>query len=295
MAPQTITLWSSLVKTSAKREIICPPGLDVTREQFASALKAKLAANQLPASAELVRVNWDETGTVQDLVVVRYAGNDSKSDVLRFAVGLEQLGRFAYLEKKVLLTPPRLHKVRGEKTILKEKDIDSGSGSFGILMLVAGIVSLGVVVLAIQSDVWWQGFAAMICGLGGLIWIVIGIGGILKGMASISKNSKAERENAIIREKNKEIEAWNAAAKQERESLARNLDNWQTQVLQVAYLGQSNDVFGRWTSAISTTIDQVIHDLFIARQAQASAWDEQQRTKEEIEKELQRRRQEAFS
>lgn len=295
MTPQTITLWSSLIKSSAKREIACPPGLDVTREQFANALKAKIGANQLPASAELVRVNWDETGTVQDLVLVRYAGNDSKADVLRFAVGLEQLGRFAYLEKKVLLAPPSLHKVRAERNVLTEKNISTGSGSWGVGMLVIGIVLLAVVYFSVMSNEWWAGFAALICGPSGLVAVIAGVGGIIAGLASISKNNKAKKENAIIKEQNRETEAWNAEARRERESLTNNLDNWQAQVLQVAYLGQSNDVFGRWTSAISTTIDQVIHDLFIARQAQASAWDEQQRSKEEIEKELQRRRQEAFS
>lgn len=290
-----ITLWSSLVKTSAKREITCPPGLDVTREQFAGALKAKIGANQLPASAELVRVNWDETGTVQDLVLVRYAGNDSKSDVLRFAVGLEQLGRFAYLEKKVLLAPPSLHKVRAERNVLTEKNISTGSGSWGVGLLIVGAVLLGLVALALEGNNLGSALAVLFLGPSGVMAVIAGVVGIFIGLASIPKNNKAQSENAIIREKNREIQAWNAAAKQERESLARNLDNWQTQVLQVAYLGQSNDVFGRWTSAISTTIDQVIHDLFIARQAQASAWDEQQRTKEEIEKELQRRQQEAFS
>lgn len=289
MPHQTVTLWSSLIKSSAKREIACPPGLDVTREQFASALKAKIEANQLPASAELVRVNWDETGTVQDLVLVRYAGNDSKSDVLRFAVGLEQLGRFAYLEKKVLLAPPRLHKVRAEKKLLTEKGTDWFSPSIGVIALIAGIA---LVAVGGGLTSWGGDFFTIVCTAPGVIALVVGIIALISSAVS---NSKARDEDTNTRAKNKEIEAWNAKARQERESLTNNLDNWQAQVLEVAYLGRANDVFGRWTSAISTTIDQVIHDLFIARQAQASAWDEQQRSKEEIEKELQRRRQEAFS
>lgn len=289
MAPQTITLWSSLIKSSAKREIACPPGLDVTREQFANALEARIGANQLPATTELVRVNWDETGTVQDLVVVRYVGNDSKSDVLRFAVGLEQLGRFAYLEKKVLLTPPSLHKVRAERQLLVEQGIDNSSVVLGLLASIAGVV---MIVLGLSAGDWGGGFLTFVCGGLGLIVLISGLVMVIPAQSS---NFKAETENATIREKNKETEAWNAEARRERESLTNNLDNWQARVLEVAYLGRANDVFGRWTSAISTTIDQVIHDLFIARQAQASAWDEEQRTKEEIEKELQRRRQEAFS
>lgn len=289
MTLQSVTLWSSLIKSSAKREISCPPGLDVTREQFASALKGKIVANQLPATADLVRVNWDETGTAQELILIRHSSADQKSDVLRFAVGLEQLGRFAYIEKKVLLTPPSLHKVRDEKKLVPEKGSDHFSPLVGIAAIVAGFLLL----LVGQAVTDWGGdVGVLFCSAPGVIALVLGV---IMLLVSLARNSKAGSEDAVIRKKNEEIRAWNATAKNERESLARNLDNWQAQVLQVAYLGQSNDMFGRWISAISTTIDQVIQELFIDRQAQASVWDEQQRSKEEIEKELQRRRQEAFS
>ena len=118
MTTKVVTLWSFLTQSSAKREIVCPDTLRVTVEEFAGELKARLKANQLPADAELVQVNWDDTHTTQQLILVRYTGNQASANVLQYAVGLEQLGNFAYLEKKIYLVPPRLPKLMQTKSKL---------------------------------------------------------------------------------------------------------------------------------------------------------------------------------
>ena len=69
---------------------------------------------------------------------------------------------------------------------------------------------------------------------------------------------------------------------------------WQEETLELAYVAQTTDEFGRWTSAISTTIDQVVQKLFIDRDAQTKQWQEEQKSQDEIEKELERRNAELF-
>ena len=103
MSLKDVTLWSFLTQSSAKQEIVCPKDLRVTIEEFAEELTYQLNDNQLPASAELTLVNWDDTNTKQKLILVRYTDNQASTNVLQFAVALEQLGRFAYVEKKVYL------------------------------------------------------------------------------------------------------------------------------------------------------------------------------------------------
>ena len=108
MTPTQITLWSWLIKSETKKEFFCPPGLEVTNEQLAAELKAQVDANRLPAEVKLYEVNWDDTNTKQTRAMVRYIGPDAKADVLRFLIGIDQMGNFSYVEQKSLLRPPDL-------------------------------------------------------------------------------------------------------------------------------------------------------------------------------------------
>ena len=129
MSLKEVTLWSFLTQSSAKQEIVCPKDLRVTIEEFAEELTYQLNDNQLPASAELTLVNWDDTNTKQKLILVRYTDNQASTNVLQYSVGLEQLGKFAYLEKRVFLNPPKLPPlIKGKSRIqYTEKEKEDGS------------------------------------------------------------------------------------------------------------------------------------------------------------------------
>ena len=77
-----------------------------------------------------------------------------------------------------------------------------------------------------------------------------------------TENERIDSSNKVIDENNKEIkcqnnklETWNRK-KQEIDVLWHwILERWHSETLDVTYLSKANDIFGRRTSAISTTID----------------------------------------
>lgn len=238
MALKQVTLWSWLTKSETKREFFCPPGLEVTNEELAEELRARLQVNRLPAEVELCEVNWDDTGTKQIRAMVRYVGTDAKADVLRFLIGTDQMGNFAYVEQKSLLRPPdSLIPITDDNSMSASRTpLDDANGLFDL-------ITLGVATFALERQQ--------------------------------TKRKKAE----AARQKKAWDEAW---------------DTWRKQTLEVAYLSKTDDVFGRFTMALTSTVDDVLKRLFIDQQAELRRQAESQQTQEEIEKELEKRRAEAF-
>ena len=281
MATKDITLWSFLTQSSAKQEIFCSDELRVSIEEFAQELIARLKANKLPATAELVTVNWDDTNRTQPLILVRYTGTQVTTDVLQYAVGLEQLGNFAYLEKKTYLFPPKLPKITNLQKPKKSSDHD-----YTVLLLLFGIVCLIFTIgfSFFAFGLQWHGMQILLPLLIVLIALLsttVFIYRAIKGIIRIRKETL-----------NKEI--WNRTKEQTDIRLAQIMARWQEETLELAYVAQTTDEFGRWTSAISTTIDQVVQKLFIDRDAQTKQWQEEQKSQDEIEKELERRNAELF-
>ncbi len=274
MAINQITLWSWLIKSETKEEFRCPPGLRVTNQEFTTELARQIQANQLPAQVELCEVNWDDTNTKQTRAVVRYTGSDARTDVVRLLVGVDQLGNFAYVERKSYLRPPQLPKTPRER---KETAISSAIGcAGGIGIIVSGIflILLGLLAVSVQGSTW----PIFLCFAPGILAVIFAI------WMLISED----------KEKN-EAQAWNAAASEEQAAWDKTWDSWQREVLRAAYLSKTDDVFGRFTSAVSSCVDDVVKVLFVDRNAELRNKTERAQTQEAIEKELQRRRSEAFS
>ena len=72
------------------------------------------------------------------------------------------------------------------------------------------------------------------------------------------------------------------------------MSNWYKDTLEAARLARADDVFGRFTLALTSTVKQVIGTLFEDRQAELRERTEKERTQKEIEEELERRKQEGF-
>lgn len=236
MALKQITLRSWLTKSETKKEFFCPPGLEVTNEELAAELTARLQANRLPAEVELCEIDWDDTGTKQTRAMVRYVGPDAKVDVVRFLVGVDQMGNFAYVEQKNILRPPDLPVVPRER-----KTNPWEVGNMGCIILALFIVPI-------------------------FLYFI----------------------------KQSEVDAWNAEADREKKEWEEAWENWRKQTVEVAYLAKTDDVFGRFAMALTSTVDDVLQRLFIDQQAELRRQAETQQTQEEIEKELQKRRAEAF-
>lgn len=272
MARNQVTLWSWLTKSETKEEFRCPPGLQVTNEELTNELSRQVRANNLPAQVELCEVNWDDTNTRQTRAMVRYTGPDAKTDVVRMLVGVDQMGNFAYVERKTYLKPPTLPAApRGRKD---EIGTWVGGGSAAFLIGVAVMLFIFAAIFGlISGDV----SVALFCAVPGGVLLLI-------GLAIQSKTNKTEQE----------ISGWNKQAKAENVAWDQAWSSWRKEVVQAAYLARTDDVFGRFTSAISATVDDVIQTLFVDRNAELRRKTEHEQTQEAIEKELERRRAEAF-
>lgn len=288
-APMIVELNSAFTQSEAKRQIVCPPDLAVTPKEFYEAFAAQLAHNRLPARATLQQVSWDHGQRPQEMILVAFTGDEAPTDIVRLVVGFKQMGNFVYVERMLTFLPPSLPKVRNRREPLRLKEANSdiiADLGCGVLGIAGGILLLLGIIIANLS-----GGDAGVCVVPGIILIAITIA-IVSG--DRSRKANIEKENAEITAQNQEIAAWNQLAENEEKRLSVVVDRWSTKIGQYFYLSQIDDVFGRWISAISLTLDQVIKHLFVGRQAQADAWDIQQKTQQEIEQQMQKLRENAM-
>jgi len=261
---KTITLWSWLTKREAKNEIACPPDLHVDNEQFAEALAKQVETNRLPAEVVLCEVDWDDTNTKQTRILVRHTGEGASTDIVQFLVGVDQMGNFTYVEEKLYLRPPEL----------PTTPRDQKSGGMDTALAVA-------------------------LGVGGLIGIMIGLAGADDGTGASLACCAFPGAIAIGvalwqgKERSK-VNQWNEEARTEKGAWDRVWKSWNSEVLEAAYLASTNDVFGRFALALSSTVKQVIKTLFEDHQAELRSRTEQEKTQKEIEEEMEKRRNEAF-
>lgn len=243
-------MWSWLTKSEVKNEIYCPPDLQVSMEEFADALKEQAKADRLPAEIELCEVNWDDTNTKQNRILVRHTGSGASTDVLQFLVGVDQMGNYTYVEEKTFLMPPTLPKFPTQEKPAGKAPV--WALIIAIFFILAGLNTRdGLKFLAIG-------------GIAGLIAIL-----------KIKSNS--------------EIDAWNKNAGEEKKNWDNAWENWRKAKVEVAYLSSTDDIFGRFTLAASSMVKQVINKLFVNRQAELRHREEQHKTQKELEEELEKR------
>lgn len=261
MAVKEVTLWSWLTKHETKKEFTCPPELQVINEDLARELTKQVKANRLPAEVELCEVVWDDTNTKQKRVLVRYTGIEADTDVIRFLVGVDQMGNFAYVEEKIYILPPTLPKTPRER-----KTVDNFPGwpvAIAIIGIPIGLASIS------QAET-----TLFICGLPGLIAAIIAYF-IITGI--------------------QQANAWNSEASSEQQAWDTIWNSWHKETLEAAYLSKRDDVFGRFTLAMSSTTDQVLQVLFLDREAKLRRQTASEQTQTDIEKELERRKEEFFN
>ena len=283
MTKKKITLWSWLTKQDTKTEFLCPPGHTVTNEELAEELARQAQNNGLPARVELYEVNWDDTDTKQDRVLIRYTGSDTATDIIQYLVGVDNMGSFAYVEEKIYLEPPHLPSLpRKKKELGSEPQEPSSNGITLLLLAVLGILGIG---LAIGSG--GEGLDSLCCGLPGLLSLI--------GLFYVNHDGKLQvkKWQHALKEW-REDKAWNDAAEREEKAWLRAWENWYSDTLKVAYQAKRDDVFGRFTLAMSSTIDQVLQRLFIDQEAELRRSTEREQTEKEIAAEMERRQKEMF-
>lgn len=93
-------------KSNFRTSIYTPPGIDiqVSIDEFYEALKTQAALNELPAIIELEDVCWDEYNTPQKQIVIYHDKNELRP--VQIVVGLENVGRYYYVEERVCYALP---------------------------------------------------------------------------------------------------------------------------------------------------------------------------------------------
>lgn len=250
MSLKEVNMWSWLTKSEVKNEIYCPADLQVSMKEFAQELDIQAKADRLPAKIELCNVNWDDTNTKQNRILVSHTGSGASTDVLQFLVGVDQVGNYTYVEEKIFLMPPQL------PIYPRTKKIRQGNPTKAIFTAIIGLL----------------------IGISGTLPQVFVTIGLIAGIF------------AFIRIKaNSETDEWNNQADAEVKNWDETWENWRKATMEVAFLSNTDDIFGRFTRAASSTVKQVIKKLFENRQAEIRHCDEQRKTQKEIEEELQKR------
>ncbi|MDM8528298.1 hypothetical protein QUF58_08790 [Anaerolineales bacterium HSG24] len=255
MTTKQISLWSWLIRWDIRSKIFCPPGLNVTLDQFAAQLSKQIEENELPARVEQYEVSWDIVEATQPRIAVEYTGDDSSTNIIQFLIGIDKMGRFTYVEEKVCFKPPTLPKIPGKKKRMEDGLNILGSPFFWF------VVVLGTCAYVVPGIV------------------IILIGGLMDGMGGSNVD---------------EINNWNWQVEQEQKAWDEAINSWLGKIRQTNYLSQTDDIPGRFTEAVSDTVKQVIKTLFEDQQAKLEEREKNERTQQEIEAELEKRRQEGF-
>ena len=71
----------------------------------------------------MLNVTWDNTDLEQKRIIVKYSGDEIKSDkeIVQFLIGLDHFGNYTYIEEKGFLDKPKLPKFPSKKKELFER------------------------------------------------------------------------------------------------------------------------------------------------------------------------------
>lgn len=266
MSQEEVILWSGLIRQEWRKEFHCPGDLLVTNEDFAAALRDEIMTNRIPAQISTRVVNWDGTGKRQTRVLLRYSGTEAETDVVRLLAGVDMMGNYAYVEGKTYFMPPQLPAQPQRK-----RAVPTDWFWVSLLFIVGGILTFGM---------GTAGEFGECCSIPGVIMFGIGVF-MLVYNASLSDQRDQARE-------------WNDISDRAAWDRERAWDRWQREILTSAYLARTDDTLGRFVQAVSSCIDTVTQKLFLDHNAELRKESESERTREEIEQELKKRRAEAF-
>lgn len=101
---ESLVLNSWLVQSERSMHLRCPPGLDVTQDEYLKTLEQTAKELQLPLQLEKVDVTWVDANLEQ----TRIRAKLNTSEPYGLLTGLEYVGRVAFVEQKTYLAPPVL-------------------------------------------------------------------------------------------------------------------------------------------------------------------------------------------
>lgn len=99
MASLSLNSW--LVQSERSIHLKCPPGLNVSQEEYLAALKESAKELELPLELETCNVDWIDANLHQTRIRVKLQSNERYG----LLTGLDYIGRVAFVEQKTYLDP----------------------------------------------------------------------------------------------------------------------------------------------------------------------------------------------
>jgi len=147
---EQLEINSWLVQSERSLHLKCPPGLNVSQEEYLNTLRTTAKELELPLQLETLNINWVDANLHQTRIQAKLNSKE------RFGLltGLDYIGRVAFVEQKTYLDPfdpPVLE----EPSYTAAAAVGIGGLILGVLMMVSGGVTaqcLGLLVLI--AGVW---------------------------------------------------------------------------------------------------------------------------------------------
>jgi len=248
---------SWLIRSGAKTEIYVPPdlGFTVTMDEFASTLAVLCQANHLPTKVTRQTIRWDDSIDTQSRILVEHA--DAKLSAAKLIVGLDQMGSFYYVEEKLCWDLPADLPAAPTRRITDRPSEPKISGLRILLYIVGGIVFIATLI-------------SPLIALGLIIWEFASLPG---------RREKYEQDLAD----------WEATRK-----FDRAVETWLKRISDLDNRSRTDDELGRFHLAMKSTIRQTVQKLFLDRHAELRERHEKEMSRQELEAELEKRKNQGF-
>ena len=164
---ERLTLNSWLVQSERSMHLKCPPGLDVTQDEYLETLRITAKELELPLALEVGDVTWTDASLHQQRIRVKLTAKE------RFGLltGLDYIGRVAFVEQKTYLDP------------LEAPKLESPNYTPAVVVGVVGLAVGGIGVAVGDAGVC---FGPMLANLG------IGVGIKMAGSAAAAPKKKLD-------------------------------------------------------------------------------------------------------
>ena len=232
----TTELWTWL-KQSSKRQHFYVDKVSVTKaDVYFKTLSAKLKQNSVPAVIKKRNIQWDHSDVYKEDYVI--LPTTEEVNPLSCLVQFNCVGKFAFVEEKIFITPPELPKPPMAKKPVNES-LERLSISFaviGLIMMIMGI-RLSAAYSYYNSDL----------SMGNTL-LLFGIVGLLIGFVGLSTIGQTRDHNRKCEAMQK---AWNDA-----------WDTWENNIFLHSFQEDINGQVSRVYDAAFECIKQVNEELF---------------------------------
>lgn len=281
-------LSKGLVRAEGTIEVYCPPemGISVSDAQFSETLIAQAKTNGLPVETQVQHIEWEGTGGAFPHVSMRHT--DPAWRMVQVVVGLRRVGAFHYVEHFLCWVPPELPP-EPKKRVPDIGSTKSLNTQFRALVLAELAGAVGAVLriyyyvnrsrLRGDSSLTFSGDESIYVGLLSVglflaLWLlVVTVRGWRRERANYPENQRLHQATLAF---------------------DQAVNEWTASIRDTDLRSRTDNEFRRFHAAVSGTIQQAVQKLYLDQNAELRDRKEKEMSRQELEAELERRKQEGF-